>query len=111
MARYTIHPDGTITPPLLTPAEVAEIVAVDQANVRRWVRSGECPDAGLPGATVRVPAWWVTDRIAAGRLPSAPAEGVVALAERGPAVAVPHGTNGGGTHPRTVPEVAPSGAA
>lgn len=42
---------------------------------------------------------------------SSPAQGVVALAERGPAVAVPHGTNDGGTHLRTVPGGATPGAA
>lgn len=110
MTRYTIHPDGTITPPLLTAGEVAEIVAVDESTVRRWARRGDCPTAGLPGAAVRIPAWWVADAINAGRT-SSPAQGVVALAERGPAVAVPHGTNDGGTHLRTVPGGATPGAA
>ena len=110
MARYTLHPDGSITPPLLTAAEVAELVAVDESTVRRWVRSGACPSAGLPGAAVRIPSWWVAERINAGRSQFA-GEGVVALAERGPAATLTAAADGGGTHLRTVPEVAPSGAA
>lgn len=111
MTRYTIADDGTITPPLLTPAEVAEIVAVDQATVRRWVRNGQAPHAGLPGANVRIPAWWVTDRIRAGR-PAEPSPASVVVAGEAPAPpSLPASAGGGAGHLRTVPEVAPSDAA
>lgn len=67
MRRYTVHPDGTIEPHVLTCGQVAEIVGADESTVRRWVRNGEAPDAGLPGHRIGIPSWWVTDRVTAGR--------------------------------------------
>ena len=110
MTRYTIHPDGRIEPPLLTPAEVAEIVAVDQATVRRWVRNGHCPHAGLPGANIRIPSWWVTDRIRAGRPTLSSPAPVVVAGEAPPPPPLPAAAGGGGGHLRTVPGSHPGAA-
>lgn len=93
-------------PLVLSPGQTADLLGVDPSTVRRWVRAGHCPNvfATLPGTRIGVPRWWV-DQL------TSPGPVVVAGGEDGPAAAVPHGTHGGGSHLRTVPEVAPSGAA
>lgn len=92
---------------VLTPRQAADLLGVDHTTIRRWVREGHCPDvfADLPTHRLGIPRWWV-DRIV-----SPPPVVVSGVEAGGPAVAVPHGNNGGGSHLRTVPGAATPGAA
>lgn len=56
MRRYTVHPDGTIEPHVLTCGQVAEIIGADESTVHR--RAAHIPRAvcgGRPGRGHRVP--------------------------------------------------------
>ena len=90
---------------VLSPREAAAMLGVSHQTVRRWVASGDCPDAfaHLPGARIGVPRWWV-DQIASGG-------GVVAAPEAGAAVSLTVlGRNHGDPNNRTADDSNPSAA-
>lgn len=105
--RYTVHDDGTIEPHVLTCAQAAQILGVDESTARRWVRNGDAPDANLPGSRLGIPSWWVTERITAGR--TSPGF-VVDLGERQGRTLTGYGRGAPAT-PRTDTGVSSSGAA
>lgn len=88
---------------VLSPDQVADLFGVDPSTVRRWVRTGHCPNAfaTLPGTRIGIPRWWVDQII------SAPP--VVVGAESGGAAPRPAAAGSGtptlrsvrGSHPRT----------
>lgn len=83
---------------VLTPRQAAAILGVSHQTIRRWAADGACPNvfASLPGARIGVPLWWVE------ALTSPEPVVVAGQGSSGPAAAVPHGNNGGGSHLRTV---------
>ena len=109
-AGYQVDDHGHVTPHVLKPREAAEILGLDESTVYRMIDRGECPDAFALTSTVRkgVPAWWVEERINAGRArcgcachQSSPASVVVA-GVAGPPPSLPAAVGGGGPHLRPV---------
>jgi len=63
MTRTTTpHPD---TGELLTFGQVAARLGIGVQDVRRWVRTEQCPTVRV-GAATRIPAAWVADLLAKG---------------------------------------------
>lgn len=99
---------GHVTPHVLKPREAAAILGLDESTVYRMIDRGECPDAFALTSTARkgVPAWWVEERINAGRA------GCGCACHQSPTVASSVGgvppssltaaAVGGGTHLRSV---------
>lgn len=110
---------GHVTPHVLKPREVAEILGLDESTIYRMLDRGELDDAFADDAGLHrkgVPAWQVEERINRGRARcgcachqtptvASPVGGVP------PHPSFPAAVGGGGPHLRSVPEVAPSGAA
>ena len=91
-------------PLVLTPRQAAAKLGVDHTTIRRWVRSGHCPDAfaSLPTTRIGIPTWWVEALIS-------PEPSVVVGAGDGGAASLPTSVGRGaptlrtvrGSHPRT----------
>lgn len=119
MSGFRVCDHGRIRPHVLKPSEVAAILGLDESTIRRQMTAGDLEETPISGTRRGVPAWAIEARINAGRevpdcgcfadhqSPTAP---VVDAVAGGPAVAVPHGTNGGGTHLRSVPGSHPGAA-
>ena len=107
---FQVDEHGHVTPHVRKPREAAEILGLDESTVYRMIDRGECPDAFALTSTARkgVPAWWVEERINAGRArcgcachQSSPASVVVAGAD-GPAASLSAAAVGGGSRLRSV---------
>lgn len=110
---------GHVTPHVLKPREVAEILGLDESTIYRRIADGTFTDAFADDEHISrkgVPAWQVEERINRGRARcgcachqtptvASPVGGVP------PHPSFPAAVGGGGPHLRSVPEVAPSGAA
>lgn len=111
MRPYEIRPDGTVWPPILSAAQVADIMGEDESTIRRKARQGHIPNvhADDPWSTrLGVPAWWVTHRLNTGR-PVCPCgcnpsarPSVVVGRQNGAAVTLTATADDGGPHLRTI---------
>lgn len=117
MARpgYQVDNHGHVRPHVLKPREAAEILGLDESTVYRMIDRGECPDAFALTSTARkgVPAWWVEERINAGRARCGCAchsPAVIPAAGEVPPHPFPASAGGGGTHLRSVPGSHPGAA-
>lgn len=102
---------GHVTPHVLKPREVAEILGLDESTIYRRIADGTFTDAFADDEHISrkgVPAWQVEERINRGRARcgcachQSPSASVVAAGVAGPPPSLPAAVGGGGPHLRSV---------